>query len=233
MTSTNAHTAVQIQANNVATMGADLGETYSALWQQLSWLHRKWGHYVDLFGTDADRITLLNETAPNLFRTVQDSLLEDVFLHIARLTDPPKSVGKDNLSFKRLPSLLTASAARDQVEAGLVTLGTATEFARDWRNRKLAHGDLALALARTTEPLAPASRAHVKEALAAMGTVLNVISLHFQESTTMFEFAGESGAGGVTSMLYYLRAGKEAESSRRERLRSGHFTPEDIGHRRV
>jgi len=233
MTTSNAHTAVQIQANNVAAMGAELGEIYSALWQQLSWLHRKWGHYVDLFGTDQQRIDLLNETAPNFFRTVQDSVLEDIFLHIARLTDSTKSMGKENLSFKRLPTLLTESTIRVQVEAALVTLATATEFARDWRNRKLAHGDLALALARTSEPLAPASRTHVKDALAAMGTVLNAISLHFQESTTMFEFAGESTAGGATSMLYYLRAGKDAETIRRARLRSGQFTPEDIPSRGV
>jgi hypothetical protein len=231
MTSSNAHTADQIRAKDIAAMGVDLGEVYSALWQQLSWLHRKWGHYVDLFGTGSKRVTLLNETAPNFFRTVQDSLLENVFLHIARLTDPPKSAGKDNLSFKRLPALLTDSALRSEVNTRLAALNATSEFARDWRNRRLAHGDLSLALDRAAEPLAPASRSHVKDALSAMGTVLNAVSLHYHESTTMFEFVGEPSAGGATSMLYLLRSGREAESRRRERIRSGTYTPEDMEHR--
>lgn len=229
----SAHTAEQIQAKNLAAMGADLGGTYSALWQQLSRLHQKWGHYVDLFGTSPKRIALLNETAPNFFRIVQDSLLEDVFLHIARLTDPPKSSGKDNLSFKRLLVLLANSTLRNEVESRLIALGTASAFARDWRNRRLAHGDLALALDQAAQPLAPASRAHVKEALAAMDNVLNTVSMHFHQSTTMFEFAGEPSAGGATSMLYFLHAGKEAESRRRERIRNGNFTPEDIEHKNL
>ena len=233
MTHSNSRTADESRADNIAKLGSDLGEVYSALWQQLSWLHKKWGHYVELFGTSPERIDLLNDTAPTFFRTVQDSLLEDVFLNIARLTDPPKSMGKENLSFKRLPALLTIAALRDEVDAKLLTLATATEFARDWRNRKLAHGDLALALSRVTTPLAPASRAHVKDALEAMGNVLNAIALHFFGSTTMFEFAGEPSAGGGGSLLHYLQAGKEAEQQRRDRLRLGLQTPEDLVRRTI
>ena len=228
MTYSNSQTADEIRADNIATLGTELGEVYSALWQQLSWLHRRWGHYVELFGTSPDRIALLNDTAPNFFRTVQDSLLEDVFLNIARLTDSPKSAGKENLSFRRLPPLLTTKTIRDEIDAKLLALATATEFARDWRNRKLAHGDLALALSRVTTPLAPASRAHVKEALTAMGDVLNAVALHYFGSTTMFEFVGEPSAGGGGSLLYYLQTGKEAEQQRRERIRLGTYTPEDL-----
>lgn len=233
MTASNSHTAEQIKDNNVAAMGADLGEVYSALWQQLTWLHQKWGHYVDLFGTSQERIVLLNETAPNFFGTVQKSVMEDVFLHVARLTDPSKSAGKDNLSFRRLPSLIVDSALRNSVDELLESLGSATQFARDWRNRKLAHGDLSLALARITEPLASASRTRVNDALVIMGNVLNSISQAFSGSTTMFEFAGEPSAGGVASMLHYLRAGKVAEAKRRERIRTGKYSEEDIDRRSI
>ncbi len=216
MTQSSCRTADESLAENIEKMGEELGEVYSALWQQLAWLCRKWGHYVELFGTNAERIALLNDTAPKFFRTVQDSLLEDVFLNIARLSDPPKSAGKENLSFKRLSSLLTVAVLRDEVDGKMLALVVATDFARDWRHRKLAHGDLALALSRATTPLAHASRAHVKQALEAMGQVLNAISLHFLESTTMFDFAREPEAGGAGSLLHYLMAGKKAEQQQRD-----------------
>jgi len=219
MTQSNSLTADESRSENIAKMGTDFGEVYSALWQQLAWLHRKWGHYVELFGTSPDRIALLNDTAPNSFRTVQDSLREDVFLNIARLTDSPKTAGKEKFSFKRLPIMFADTELRNEVEEKLAVLEMATDFSRDWRNRKLAHGDLALALSRVTAPLAPASRAHVNEALHAMGQVLNTISLHFLGSSTIFEFSGKSGASGAGSLLHYLLAGKEAERQRRDRLR--------------
>ena len=44
----------------------------------------------------------------------------------------------------------------------------ATEFCRDWRNRHIAHRDLQLALKQGAEPLKPASRSKVREALEAL-----------------------------------------------------------------
>ncbi|WP_407690639.1 AbiU2 domain-containing protein [Rhodocyclus tenuis] len=70
-------------------MGGEIGKVYSALWQEVAWINKKWNQYVELFGTSPERIELLNRAAPSFFRTFQDSLLDDVLLHLARLTDPP------------------------------------------------------------------------------------------------------------------------------------------------
>ena len=77
-------------------MGEELGSLYHALWQEVVWLHTEWGEYVQLYGTKPSRIRLLNEAAPSFFRLVQDGLFETTVLKIARLTDPPKSLGKPN-----------------------------------------------------------------------------------------------------------------------------------------
>ncbi len=87
-------TAEESKADHVAAMGVELGEFYSALWHELAWIHSKWAEYVTLFGTTSTRVELLNQAAPRFFRTIQDSLWEDVLLHIARLTDSPRSAGK-------------------------------------------------------------------------------------------------------------------------------------------
>lgn len=209
-------------------MGEDLGELYTALWQQLTWLHRKWGDYVALFGTKPERIEILNNCAPDFFGNVQTALWEDALLHLARITDSPRTAGKPNLTFRRLPESIVREQLRQQV-LGLLELALqATDFARDWRNRRIAHRDLSLALEQPTEPLMPASRASVNAALKSLDSVLNAIAQAYLETTTVFEFAQDPVAGGATSMLHYLRAGHTAEKERRERIRSGKFSKSDM-----
>src|SRR6266496_1267585 len=97
-------TADEAKADNVRRMGKQLGELYHALWQEAAWLHIKWEEYISLFGTKPSRVELLNRAAPSFFRFVEDSLWEDMTLHVARLTDPPKSKGRANLTIQLLPS---------------------------------------------------------------------------------------------------------------------------------
>ena len=216
--------AAEAKAEHIAKMGAELGEFYSALWQELAWIHAKWSEYVALFGMNPGRIDLLNEAAPKFFRTVQDSLWEDVLLHLARLTDSPRSMGKENLSVRRLPDLMALKATPLPIAALVASAVSATEFARDWRNRKLAHGDLSLALGQSVQSLAPASRQAVKEALQALVAILNAVSGAHLDSTTMFE----SGDADAEALLYVLRDGLRCESERKERIRMGAYRPEDL-----
>jgi hypothetical protein len=104
-------------------------------------LHIKWSEYVTLFGHDEDRITLLNLTAPAFFRIVEDSLWEDILLHICRMTDADRNV----LSLGRLARLVKP-AIRDEVETQLASVVATTSFAKDWRDRHIAHRNLQLAL---------------------------------------------------------------------------------------
>ena len=99
-------TPQEARAEHIRIMGEDLGSLYDALWQEVAGLYGKWSEYVALFGTRESRVDLLNQAAPSFFRIVQDSLWEDVLLHIARLTDPPKSAGKSNLTVQRLTSAI-------------------------------------------------------------------------------------------------------------------------------
>lgn len=216
-------TADEAKAECIAKLGADLGEHYSALWQELAWIHSKWVEYVTLFGANEQRIEMLNETAPRFFRTVQDSLWEDVLLHLARLTDSPRSAGKDNLSVRRLPSteLLKAEPQFAQLVAASVS---ATNFARDWRNRRLAHRDLALALGKQVEPLAPASRLAVSEALTALVAVMNWIAGKFLDTTTMFDMRDTD----AEALLYVIRDGLRFDTERRERVKSGQWRSDDL-----
>lgn len=100
-------TSDETKQEYIKQMGEELGLLFYALWKEITWLHLKWHEYVTLFGTKSSRIELLNDVAPLFFRIVQDSLWDDILLHIARTTDPPKSSGKKNLIIRRLASLVT------------------------------------------------------------------------------------------------------------------------------
>src|SRR5215208_4749544 len=97
----NEQSAAETKEQYIALLGAPLGTQYAELWQEIAELHLTWLEYLELFGTKKSRTDLLNSAAPQFFGMVQDRLRETVFLHIARLTDPPFSTGnheKTNLT---------------------------------------------------------------------------------------------------------------------------------------
>jgi hypothetical protein len=222
-------TAEESRQHAIDAMGEDLGRFYHALSNELAWLHLKWGEYIVLFGTKPSRIDLINRAAGEFFRIVQDGLWEDALLHLARLTDSPRSKGKDNLSIRALPSLIAKPELRRAVQESVEIALIKTEFARDWRNRHIAHKDLKLALADGAEPLKAASRAAVKDALSAIADVLNTISRSYLNSTTWFE--GLGARSGAEALLYVLDDGLKADLERRDRLKRGEMRPADYAAR--
>ena len=221
-------TAEETQAEYVKHMGTPLGVQFGALWQEMAWLYLKWGEYDELFGKKPSRVQLLNEAAPLFFRVIQNVLWEDTLLHIARLTDPAQSVGKGNrtnLTIQALPDLVDASINKSI--AGFVDIAVQrADFCRDWRNRHIAHRDLALALNGSANPLKPANRKKVRETLQAIGDVLNAISVYYMKSQLKFECVGVST--GAASLLYVIDDGLKADAERLDRMRRREFRPEDI-----
>lgn len=210
-------------------MGEVLGTVFHALWQEVAWLYTKWGEYVALYGTKPGRIELMNKSAPRFFRIVQDSLWEETLLHIAKLTDPPetgKKEKRENLSIQRLLLLEPDEALKLALEAKIEIAKSKSEFCRDWRNRRIAHLDLQLAIEEGINPLQPASRKAVKEALSAIADVLNTATLHYNDSTTKFDVP--NGYGGGESLLYVIDDGLQMIEEREERIQSGNFKDSDF-----
>src|SRR3990172_1790101 len=134
----------EVEADRLKVLGPDLGPLFHALDNEVSWIHGKWKEFRRLYAFPKT-VELLNGVAPFFFRVVQDTLWHDVLLHVARLTDPPKSMGKPNLTLLRLSDALPTGPLADEVRRMVELAGTKASFARDWRNRHLAHSDLHLA----------------------------------------------------------------------------------------
>jgi len=207
--------AEEAKKQYIEKMGKPLGTQFHALWQEVALLHVNWKEYVTLFGTNERRIERLNKSAPAFFRMIQDQLWTATLLHIARLLDPPRTAGKANLTVRNFTDLVD-----EKLKMPLAVLIDKalkeTEFARDWRNRVIAHQDLSIALKEgTAEALEPASRTDVNTALAALTNVMNAIEKFYLSGTA---FSAAARHNGALTLLYLLGDGLKAKSEREEGL---------------
>ena len=138
-------TGDEIKQENIGKMGDELGALYSALWQELAIAHLYWHEYVELFGAKPERVDVINKAAPAFFRMLQDELWEMSLLYLARLTDAPHTFRHEDKSNLSIQALLPLT--RDHIELNskvsnlIQTAIGLTKFARDWRNRRIAHRD--------------------------------------------------------------------------------------------
>jgi hypothetical protein len=167
------------------------------------------------------------------FRIVHDTLLEDILLNLTRLTDSPSfGEGKNQrrrLTLRSLPTRISEDSIRAEIEELVNAAISATAFARDWRNRRIAHRDLTLALNINAKPLAPASRERISDALAGVCRPVERLSeLYLTQSEVRLERITETLGGAAVSLLYVIRDGLEADAKRRQRITERRFEPDDL-----
>jgi hypothetical protein len=200
-------TQVQLEA----AMGPALGSVFYALYNEVVWLHAIWQEYRVLYGTSEEQLQVVNRAAGFFFKIVQDELWDGVLLRIAKLTDPPKSAGVANLTVRALPTLVTDLALSQQV-AGLVDACILkAEFAREHRNKRIAHSDL-LRSTNPAVPLSGISRRHVEEMLEALRNVMNALDVRYRETTVMYQ--DFVSTGGAQRLLYILRQAEGGQVAR-------------------
>ena len=129
--------------------------------------------------------------------------MDQTLLNLARLTGPPESVGRKNLTIKNLPPLVKDSVVKQIVAALVQAAEKATEFCLDRRNRRIAHLDLDLAANSAAIPLRPASKKQVADALDAISAAMNAVEHHYFGVET--HFAVQQDSAGAKTLLHVLR----------------------------
>jgi AbiU2 len=205
--------AEEVERQHLEAMGSSLGPLYHKLHNDVVWLHAKWQQQLKLF-VETECIELLNSVAAFFFMTVQRVFEDDILLHVARLVDPPTSLGRAdrvNLTLLALPAVITESALAPRVHASVEEARAHCAFAVDWRNRRIAHRDLGLALRHPqAKPLPDAGRAEVEAALKSIRGVFEPIHHHHLGTDPGFErFAAGADAD---ALLFYLRRGRQGET---------------------
>jgi hypothetical protein len=174
---------------------------YYALYKEVVWIHARWLEYRKLFA-EKENVDLLNRNGAFAFKLIQDALWEERILHIARLTDRPTTAKRDNLSILRLPDMLPPGDLRDRVQALMEKVVTNAEFARDHRNKRIAHRDLQLATDPSAEPLSGVSRAQIEEVLAAIRDLFTCLEHEYRDTTVVFDrFVSPNDANQILAAL--------------------------------
>lgn len=208
-------TPEQVLNKSVIAMLGPLGELYHPLHDELAWLHIKWSDFRRLYATSQERVDLLNKAAPAFFHQHQRMTWENVLLHLCRITDPIQSMGHDNLTIMRIPNAVPDPGLRAVVKSLADDAKQKTQFARDWRNRRLAHQELPAPPGQAVAPLPPASRQNVEDALGAIRRTMNHVERHYLNESVLYEHSIEA-LGGVEALIAHLTKGIESEKAKRD-----------------
>ena len=188
------------------------------MWHEVVSLHWKWNEYRALFGNSPNEIELLNAAAPAFFYLTQQAMWQDILLQLCRLTDRPAFGKNQCLSLRQLPGLIPDAVLRDEVDKLVAAAKDKLDsFARAWRNRRFAHTDFALSGSVPVQPLPPATRQLVENALAAIRDAMNHVECHYEKHAPVPYDQVVEPLGGAASLLFYLKKGVEAQRSENDR----------------
>jgi hypothetical protein len=219
----------EISTDYVGRMGLELSELFDAISNELTTVHFRWKQYRILFAEKPSRIDLLNESAPFFFQIIQNALMEDTLLGIARLVGPAKSAGKSNLSLERLTKLIRNpkfAELQKEAENLVETAKNLGEFAIEWRHRRIAHQDLDLVLGKSPTPLPDVTRDRIEKVLSALGEVLNRIAVGYGGSPTAYSWV--VAPDDAKELLYVIRDGLLHRRESQERLQRGEPSDADL-----
>lgn len=127
----------------VKMLGEEPGVFTRNLEKQLFSVRNLWKIYVGLFGANKERVDLLNACSGITSFYIERTMREAAILSICRMTDPKQgrpSKQEKNVTVRRLSDYL--SHGYDQELTNLIQVAVdKAEFARTYRNKKLAHSD--------------------------------------------------------------------------------------------
>lgn len=169
---------------------------------ELVFLYGKWTEFVHLFGEGEQTINLINRHGPHFFWVVQEALVENIILHVARLTDSARMKGDENLSIPLLIELIPDPMVKAKAQELEKLCHEKAEISRQHRNKRIAHRDLSHALKSTPKPLSGISRKQIGEMLEAFDGLLSYLHTHYFGSTYFFKGLG---ANGARTLIYSLK----------------------------
>jgi AbiU2 len=216
--------AEELLAKHVRDMGDHLGQVYNAMSNELSWLHVKWNLYRQLYATSPERVEILNRAASHFFGVLRRALVDDIAMHVARLTDPATIRGRQNLTIRRLPPLVPDALKAETKDLASAAM-KACDSVRVWRNRRIAHIDLEWVTSH--DPLPGVTFGQLGAAVESLCAVLHRLEQHYWQTSTMYADV-ITPSGDAESLVYFLWKGLLDEDRRRQRIRSGQPLPEDF-----
>jgi hypothetical protein len=215
-------TASETRKRYQAYLGNDFGEVFHLALDELVDLNRTWGQFKNLFCRGRERVDLLNKAGASFYYNVDRHFFSSVMLAICRLSDPPKSVGKKNLTVHLFLDFMDTKDRADTMTDMLQGVSDATKFARDWRNRRFSHNSFDLQTG-DARPLEIATVELVDNAIASLYKTMQFVTLDFM-STNLSGHVLDS-LNNEMVMLNRLFLGVEQHNQKLKRLKNGEYDP--------
>lgn len=177
--------ANEVEREYLEDMGPTFGPVYYNLYKEVVWVHAVWSEILKLFGSK-ENVEILNKYGSFIFRIIEDSLVDQTILHISRLTDPSTTGRNKNISIKCLSNYVDTRIEKEKLEKLIHSAIKKSQFARNHRNKRLAHKDLEFTLSKSKK-LDPYDREDIETALHEIRTVMNYIENVYRNHTVIFE----------------------------------------------
>jgi len=163
-------------------LGEEFDTVFELIKNDLFSLRYEWRIYTSLFGTNPERVELLNEVSAQVAGTIDRHLFEGCIIAICRLTDPEEFLrsGSKNISVKHLVRFMKTDKQKEHISDLINDCISKASFARSWRNKKIAHSDLDVR--KKAKLMETASRFKVSEAIDAIARIIRWIGEEFFES---------------------------------------------------
>jgi hypothetical protein len=117
----------ETRENYRAKLGIEFGDIYYLCLAEWVDLVGIWKQYENLFGHNPEKVDFLNEKGGAFFYNVERLFFRAVVLGLCRLSDREMSMGKDNLTVRRLHGLMDTQGRKDKFELLEKSLETATD----------------------------------------------------------------------------------------------------------
>jgi hypothetical protein len=202
-------------------MNEHLQKIFDLIKQELNHIHYRWVLYRQLFGSNPNRIKLINKTSSNVFSEFQWLIIDYMIMSLSKLTDVARMGVNENLSYHYLIEKVMEHGEVQLVVELQVVLDELTEACnkfRNIRNKRVAHNDLMTALGVNEFPLPGVSRADIETALGHARNIMNKVELHFNDSQTLYQEIILPLTNDGRSVLIWLQKGLMYEQLENERI---------------
>lgn len=134
--------AEEARSELIKILGPENGELIDNLRTDCVSLRLYWRIYRSFFGTNRERVDMLNSISGTTTFVLESSLWHEVIIRICRLTDPKTALGGKlkNVSITRLQDLVP-NHSKETMQRRIFEAVSTSDFARTLRNKILAHSD--------------------------------------------------------------------------------------------
>lgn len=208
-------TPEDILKENIEALGKDLGETFTFLHNDFLNLLLEWDTYKAFFGTNLERVNLLNSISGLTAFQIEKRLFHSVLLGLRRLSEKMKGAPEESpISIDKLLYFAPEGEGKKELRELAKAVRKECAFAKNWSDKKIAHSDWAVRTGRAT--LEVASRQKTENALRSIAEFIQKFGKLFLGCIYVFDVIKPLD-GDEVSFLEALLEGHKAIEDRKTR----------------